>query len=68
MVKVTPRSLADWTPEDGVVDAWLQEWAAVAWVPEYTWGGVETSLGGRRIVRWAMIAATPQVELEPVDR
>lgn len=58
MVKVTPRTLADWTPDDGDLDAWLSEWAAAGWVPEYTWGGTEVVVNGRSLVRWAMIAET----------
>lgn len=42
MVKVTPRTLADWTAEDGDADAGFKEWVAAGWVPEYAWGGPET--------------------------
>ncbi len=67
MVKVTPRTLADWTPDAGDVRTWLERWAAAGWAPEYGWGGSETVVNSRSITRWAMIAA-PQVEPKHVDR
>lgn len=65
MVKVTPRTLADWTPEAREVDAWLEQWAAAGWVPEYTWSGTLVVVNGRTVHRFAMIAAPRP---EPVDR
>ena len=59
MVKVTPRTLADWTPDAGDVDTWLARWAVAGWVPEYPWGGVECDVHGRAVVRWAMVQREP---------
>jgi len=48
------RKLVDWTPDAGPVEDWLERWAKAGWVPEYG-QGVETSIGGRTVTRWAMI-------------
>jgi hypothetical protein len=39
------------------MEEWLVWWAEAGWVPEYG-GGVETSIGGRTVTRWAMIRTT----------
>ena len=56
--KVTPRTLADWTPDAGDVDAWLAEWAGVGWV-RIRLGRRRASLGGQQDRRWAMILREP---------
>lgn len=55
MLKLPRRTLADWTPGDGDVDAWLASWAEDGWVPEHPWGGTQTFVHGRPVTRWAMI-------------
>lgn len=59
------RTLADWTSDEGDVDAWLAQWAAAGWVPEHTWGGIDVVVNGRTVRRRAMIATTPEAEIEP---
>ena len=48
------RRLEDWIPELGPVEEWLAHWAAQGWHPEYGYG-VEITLGGRQVTRWALI-------------
>lgn len=59
MVRLPHRTLADWTPDERDVDAWLARWAADGSAPEHAWGGTGTIVGGRTSVRWAMIEKAP---------
>ncbi len=56
MRKPPTRKLVDWTPDAGPVEDWLERWTKAGYVPEYG-RGVETSIGGREVTRWAMIRA-----------
>lgn len=56
MPRPPTRKLADWTPDAGPVEDWLERWANAGWMPEYG-SGVETSIAGRQVTRWAMIRA-----------
>ena len=53
---VSPQAV-DWTVDAGPVEDWLQRRAVAGWVPEYG-QGVETSIGGRTVSRWAMLRTT----------
>jgi hypothetical protein len=55
------RKLVDWTEDAGPVEGWLERWAKAGWVPEYG-HGVEASIGGRKVIRWAMIRTRPRPE------
>jgi hypothetical protein len=61
MVRFPHRTVADWTPDDGDVDAWLASWGDTGGVPEYPWGGVEIDSHhllhdrGTRMPRWVHI-------------
>ncbi len=46
MVRLPRRTLADWTPDAGDVDAWLARWAEAGWKPEHPWGGTDTVVNG----------------------
>ena len=46
MVRLPRRTLADWTPDAGDVDAWLARWAEAGWKPEHPWGGTDTAVNG----------------------
>ena len=65
MFRLPRRTLADWTPEEGDVGAWLAAWAAGGWVPEYAHGGLDVVVNGRMVRRFAMIAMLSDAKLEP---
>jgi len=48
------RKIVEWTEDAGPIEDWLAGWAAAGWVPELGYG-VPTEIGGRHLVRWAMI-------------
>jgi hypothetical protein len=62
MLKLPSRTLADWTPDVGLIEDWLARWEAAGWVPEHPWGGVEVVIDGREVIRWAMIGVSSQPE------
>lgn len=55
------RKLVEWTEDAGPVEDWLARWAVSGWAPELGYG-VPTEIGGRHLVRWAMIQASPPDE------
>ena len=60
MVRGFPRlRLADWTAELGPLASWLEGQAAEGWRPEYGVDGVEVTLHGRIVRRFAMIKQEP---------
>ena len=58
------RRLVDWTPEAGDQREWLARLADEGWVPEHG-AGVPTTINGRRVVRFAMIARQRSAPPEP---
>ena len=55
MPNLPPRHrLADWTPADGDVDAWLAELAREGWVPAHR-TGAEVMINGRPVTRFSLV-------------
>ncbi|WP_029212117.1 hypothetical protein [Arsenicicoccus bolidensis] len=54
------RTLADWHPAlEMPLEVWLDDLGQQGWRPEYTHGGVEVTINGRRVVRYALIEHDP---------
>ena len=53
----TRRTLEQWAPDDGPIDAWLAGWAAQGMVPEYPWPSTPIVVKGRQVWPYALVDA-----------
>lgn len=63
VTRLLPRTLADWTPDQGSEQDWLAMWAARGMLPEHS-DGAWFKIGGRTVKRWALIEHAPQPSSE----